>query len=94
MRVRWLRKALADLDEETKRAAGKDSAAAVALFAHIRARLDSLADFPASGRPGRIMQTRELLIDGYPFIVPYRVMDGKEVQILRVFQTSRKPPTS
>lgn len=45
----------------------------------------------AVGRPGRVFGTRELVIERYPYIVPYRIQ-GNAVQLLRVFHTSRKPP--
>lgn len=54
-------------------------------------RLTALADFPAIGRPGRVPGARELVIDRYPLIIPYRVV-GNEIQVLRVFHTRRKPP--
>lgn len=53
--------------------------------------VDALNQYPERGRPGRIFGTRELVISGYPFIVPYRVRRN-EVQILRVFHTSRQLP--
>lgn len=61
------------------------------MFAYVKAKVDALGDFPALGRPGRVLGTRELVIDRYPLIIPYRVV-GDELQVLRVFHTSRKPP--
>lgn len=42
-----------------------------------------LGQFPGSGRPSVVPDVRELVMGEYPFIVPYRVMQGR-VQILRV----------
>jgi plasmid stabilization system protein ParE len=39
---------------------------------------------PASGRSGRVPGTRELVISGTPYVVPYSV-HGETVEILRVF---------
>ena len=50
-----------------------------------------LQDFPLTGRPGRIEGTRELVIPGLPYIIPYRVVDDS-VQILSVIHTSRMWP--
>jgi toxin ParE1/3/4 len=50
-----------------------------------------LRDHPEMGRPGRVSGTRELVIPGTPFIVPYRLV-GKEIQILRVFHGARRWP--
>jgi toxin ParE1/3/4 len=35
--------------------------------------------------------TRELVVTGTPYIVPYRVQDG-EIQILRVYHGARRWP--
>jgi toxin ParE1/3/4 len=46
---------------------------------------------PASGRPGRVPATRELVVALTPFIVPYR-LQGNTLQILRVFHGARRWP--
>ncbi|RRD69136.1 type II toxin-antitoxin system RelE/ParE family toxin [Desulfovibrio sp. OH1186_COT-070] len=61
------------------------------MYAHIRKRVVELAKRPEMGRPGRVFGTRELVIERYPYIVPYRIR-GREVQIIRVFHTSQRPP--
>lgn len=93
MRVRWLLKARAGLDAELQRIALEDTDAAVRLAAVFMKRTERLAQFLESGRPGRVAGTRELVIDGFPYIVPYRVRD-EVVEILRVFHTSQKLPGS
>jgi toxin ParE1/3/4 len=52
----------------------------------------TLSKFPASGRAGRVLGTRELIIGQLPYITAYRVMDT-EIQILRVLHTSRRWPS-
>jgi toxin ParE1/3/4 len=59
----------------------------------IRERVDELADQPHLGRPGRIADTRELVVPGTPFIVPYRVRHER-VEVLSVFHGARKWPQS
>jgi len=54
--------------------------------------VDNLKRFPASGRPGRLSGTRELMASGTPYIVPYRVR-GDVVQLIRVFHAARKWPS-
>ena len=51
----------------------------------------SLAAHPDLGRPGRVPDTRELIVAGTPFIVPYRVREG-DVQILTVLHAARRWP--
>jgi toxin ParE1/3/4 len=43
------------------------------------------------GRPGRVPGTRELVIPGTRFIVPYR-LQGNTIQVLRVFHGARRWP--
>jgi toxin ParE1/3/4 len=44
------------------------------------------------GRQGRIDGTRELVIHGLPYIIPYRVRRGR-VEILAVIHAARRWPT-
>ena len=89
VRVRWLRTANRNLDAAIEYIARDDPDAASTVHAHIRARVAELAKHPEIGRPGRVFGTRELVIEKYPYLVPYRIRD-KEVQVLRVFHTSQK----
>ncbi|MDW5418432.1 type II toxin-antitoxin system RelE/ParE family toxin [Iodobacter sp. CM08] len=93
LRLRWLRKAIANLDAEAEYITQENPQAAAEMFAYVKAKVEDLVHFPASGRLGRVLGTRELVIDRYPFLVPYRVV-GNELHVLRVFHTSRKPPLS
>jgi addiction module RelE/StbE family toxin len=91
MRVKWLRRALENLDEEATYIASDSPRAAAEFARHLRASAAMLADHPNMGRPGRIAGTRELVVTKFPYILPYRVR-GSAVEILRVFHTARKWP--
>ena len=91
MRVRWLKRALRNLDEEAEYIARDNPQAAARIVARIAASVDRLADHPASGRSGRVPGTRELVVSGTPYVVPYRVR-AETVEILRVFHAARKWP--
>jgi toxin ParE1/3/4 len=91
MRVRWLRKALRNLDEEATYIAADDPAAARLVVQRILEAVAQLDEQPGLGRPGRVPGTRELVVSKTRFIVPYRV-HGDTVEVLRVFHTSRRPP--
>ena len=91
MRVRWLRRALINLEEEAAYVARDNPDAAARIVDRIATSVDRLAIHPASGRPGRVPGTRELVVTGTPYIVPYRVR-GDTVEILRVFHAARKWP--
>lgn len=91
MRIRWLRKALRNLDEEATYLADQDVAAARLLVRRIFDAVEQLVDHPSAGRPGRVPGTRELVICNTRYVVPYRVR-GNAIEVLRVFHTSRRPP--
>jgi addiction module RelE/StbE family toxin len=92
VRVEWLRAAINNLDALAEYISRDNPAAAEKTVAAIRIAVEHLKRFPASGRPGRISGTRELVVSGTPYIVPYRVR-GDVVQLIRVFHTSRKWPS-
>ena len=91
MRVRWLRMAIRNLDEEAAYIANDDSAAARMVVERVLNAVAMLAQQPDMGRPGRVPGTRELVVPRTRYIVPYRVR-GDAVEILRVFHTSRRLP--
>jgi toxin ParE1/3/4 len=92
VRVRWLRAALAAIDAEVDHIARDDPAAADRVADRIKRSVEQLAEHPAMGRAGRVPGTRELVISGTPYIVPYRVRKGA-VEVLRVFHSARRWPT-
>lgn len=53
--------------------------------------VERLKQFPASGRPGLLPHTRELVVPGTPFFLPYRVK-GQSVEILGVIHGARMWP--
>ena len=87
MRVRWLGAAVKNLDEEAEYIAEDNAEAAAAVVTSV----SYLAQYPGIGRAGRAAGTRELVVPGTPYIVPYRVRGG-EVQILRILHGARKWP--
>jgi len=91
MRVRWLRTALANLDAEAKYVARDSPAAAAKLVTVVNRSVQNLRRFPAMGRPGRVVGTRELVVPGTPYIVPYRVRNDA-IEVLRVFHAARRWP--
>ncbi|MCU7944728.1 MAG: type II toxin-antitoxin system RelE/ParE family toxin [Candidatus Thiodiazotropha sp. (ex Cardiolucina cf. quadrata)] len=93
MQIKWLRKALKNLDDEAEFIAQDDPQAAQVVVERIRQTVLLLRDNPALGHPGRVPGTHELVIPKTRYIVPYRVRPRlQRIEILRVFHTSRKPP--
>jgi toxin ParE1/3/4 len=91
MLVKWLRRALENLDDEAAYLAVENPRIAAEFVLHVRNSAAMLADQPNIGRPGRITGTRELVVTRFPYILPYRVRNGS-VEVLRVFHTARKWP--
>lgn len=89
MQVKWLRRALSNLEQEAATIAQDSPPAAAALVAEADAATRLLALHPDMGRAGRVPGTRELVLPHFPYIIPYRVRE-RRVEILRVFHTSRK----
>jgi plasmid stabilization system protein ParE len=91
MRIRWLRKALRNLDDEATYIAADDGSAARLVVRRVLGAVSMLAEQPGLGRPGRVPGTRELTVAKTRYIVPYRVR-GETVEVLCVFHTSRQLP--
>ena len=93
MQIVWLKKALLNLDEIAEYIAHDNPAAAIKIVETIESQVNLLSSQPAIGRSGRVLGTRELVITNTPYLVPYRIKNST-VEILRVFHTSRMPPTN
>jgi addiction module RelE/StbE family toxin len=89
VRIKWLRSALLDLDEIEAYIAEDSSAVAVDVVVKIIKAVSFLGEQQGIGRAGRVPGTKELVIPGLPYIVPYRVKE-EVVQVLRVYHISRK----
>ena len=91
MQVKWLRRALRNLEQEATYIAQDNPRAAAALVVEADESTRLLTRHPDMGRPGRVPGTRELVLPHFPTIIPYRVK-AQRVEILRVLHTSRKWP--
>ena len=93
MQVKWLRKALQNLNNEADYISQDDPAAARLVVHRVFDAVNRLSDNPALGHVGRIHGTRELVVPNTRFIIPYRVKPQQNrVEILRLFHTSRRLP--
>jgi toxin ParE1/3/4 len=91
MQVKWVRKALQNLEQAHEYISKEDSAAAARTILKIQAAVQQLSSFPMMGRAGRAEGTRELMIVNTPYFVVYR-LKGSSVEILRILHTSRRYP--
>ena len=90
MEIKWLRKALHNLDQEAQ-IARDDPEAAREVVRRIRHAVSLLEENPALGHAGRLPGTRELVVPDTRYIIPYRVQPrAGRIEILRVFHTARR----
>jgi toxin ParE1/3/4 len=55
------------------------------------AAVDRVAELPNLGRPGRVSGTRQLVVPGTRYVIPYRVR-GDRLEIIAVFQGRQRWP--
>ena len=79
------------LEDICERIAADNPTAASRMVERIRVAVKRLAASPALGRPGRVADTRELVIPHTPYIVPYRVK-GDVVQIITILHGAQRWP--
>ena len=90
MKVRWSRRALADLARIADRIALDKPLAADEFVRALRQKVERLSQFPLLGRSGVYQDTRELVAHKN-YLVTYRLR-GDEVQVLQVWHVARHWP--
>jgi addiction module RelE/StbE family toxin len=88
----WSSRALQHLQALRAFIAKDNPSAARDVGAAILAAVDLLADQPGLGRPGRVRGTRELIVPGTPYLIPYRVRDNR-LEIVAIFHGRRRWPS-
>jgi toxin ParE1/3/4 len=53
--------------------------------------VERLAELSNLGRPGRVAGTRELVVPGTPYVIPYRVRSDR-IEVIAVFYGRQKWP--
>jgi toxin ParE1/3/4 len=91
MRIIWSETAIANLIEIRQYIEQDQPAAARRVAQRILATVERLAKHPHLGRPGREPETRELIVAGTPYVVPYRIHQGRLV-ILAVLHAAQDRP--
>jgi len=91
MRSLWSREAVADLIAIREYIAVDNPGAASRIAAAILVTVRRLERFPNSGRPGRVLSTREAPVAGTPYVIVYCV-DPKAVGVVHVIHGNRQWP--
>lgn len=75
MKVIWFEAAVRDLVSIQYYITQDNPRAAREIVLRIKDKISLLSKQPGIGRPGRVPNTKELVIDRTPYILPYRVRD-------------------
>lgn len=93
MKIVWSPEASTDLNEIFDHILAEYPSAAAELADRIEAAVTGLVEFPAKGRPGTVIGTRELVISRSPYIVAYEADDRiGRIHILAVRHGARLWP--
>ena len=83
MKLDWSARALADIKSIDAYISRHDPRAAERVFKAIQAAAQRLRTFPRSGPPGPLPGTRQIVVTGTPYLMPYRI-EADRVVVLRV----------
>lgn len=93
MPIVWLPVAVQDIIHIRHYIADRDPQSATKIGQRIDKAISHLATMPNMGRPGRLFGTRELAINGTPFLAVYRVQSDR-IEILRILHGRQTFPES
>jgi toxin ParE1/3/4 len=93
MRVRWTPRARDGFRRQTRYIARDSPEAARRVAARVRDAVHSLAAHPLQGHPGRVVDTRELVVPRTPFTVAYRVRE-QVVEVVGIVHHAQQWPES
>lgn len=91
MKIQWHKLARRDLRHVHAYIARDNPKAAAGVARRIRSAIERLPDNPALGRPGRVLGTRELVVTGTPYLVPYTI-SNEAIVVLRVLHGAQQWP--
>ncbi|WP_417477517.1 type II toxin-antitoxin system RelE/ParE family toxin [Maricaulis sp.] len=91
MKLRWSALAMTELTHSVARIAEDDIPAAIRVRNRIHDAAQALTLYPLMGRPGRLTNTRELVVPGLPYFIVYHATKS-EVSILRVLHGAQSWP--
>ena len=91
MKVVWSARAIRHLGALSAYIAKDSEQSASRVATRILKAVDLLQTQPEMGRPGRILGTRELVVPGTPYIIPYRAR-GERLELMAVFHGRQQWP--
>lgn len=95
MKILWRDQSRRDVTEAVRFWSARDRATALRTSQTIRQQVVLLKAHPELGRPGRVVDTRELVVPKTPYVVIYTVDSPRNLLIiLRVLHSARNWPAS
>ncbi len=91
MTIVWSPRAIGHLARVRPYVARNNPNAANEIADLLLAAVERLAELPNLGRPGRVAGTRELVVPGTRYLIPYRLR-GDHLEVLAVFHGRQKWP--
>ncbi len=91
MNLYWSPSAIEDLKHLRAYIARDNPRAAAEIAKTVLEAVERLRRFPSMGRPGRVPDTRELVVPGTPLVIPYTVTE-RGVEIIAVLHGARMWP--
>jgi toxin ParE1/3/4 len=91
MKAVWSRRAIRQLVHLREYIEKDSDQNAASIAAKILDAIELLETYPEIGRPGRVSGTREFVVPGTPYIVPYRVR-RERLELIAVFHGRQKWP--
>ena len=91
MTIVWSPRAIEHLAHLREYIARDNPNAAKRIASALLEAIERLAQLPNLGRPGRVAGTRELVVPGAPYIIPYRLR-GDRLEVVAVFHARQKWP--
>lgn len=97
-KVRWTKRAFADLDSIFDAIAADRPESAQRVVRELLAQAEALGSHPHRGRPGRVRQTRELVLPRLPYVIVYSLRRSlvevrPDVSIVRVIHGAMRWPS-
>jgi toxin ParE1/3/4 len=90
--IEWLPEASRSRFEQLDYIVQDNPLAAISQDEEIERQMAMLVAHPKMGRPGRVSETRELVISSTPFVAVYRLDGAKRIEILRFLHGSQQWP--
>lgn len=93
MIIEWLPEAHRNRFDQLDHVARDNPLAAADQDDEIERQVNMLDEHPKLGRPGRVKDTRELVISGTPFVLVYRLTGTQRIEVLRLLHGSQHWPS-